>query len=254
MDVTTSPRDAVLARCDPTVLLAVVVAVPLVLARVHRPGPPGVLWALAMVAVLATTPLTARRLVVAQVPFASFALGVGLVNAVTRQGDVVAVVGPLRVTRQGLEVGTALGLRTLLVGVCAAGFLAVVDPARLVVSLRQVARLPVRVAYALLAAHRLLDDLPGEWTTIRRAHAVRMPGPRRLSGSPRALARAAFTLLATSVRRAERVAVALESRGLGALPPGRRTSWRTARPTWRDGVLVACAAVAVCAALAVPGW
>lgn len=230
------------------------VALSLVFVRCYEPGRLGAAWAAAVVAALATTPLTLPRLATAQLPFLSFGVGVLMVNAVTRGGVVVASFGPFEVTDGGLGIGAALGLRTLLVGVAASAFLAVVDPGRLLVSLHQVARLPVRVTYALLAAHRLLDDLPDEWMTIRQAHAVRAPAPfgsggRRLSRSPRALGRAAFALLATSIRRAERVALSLESRGLGGLDHSRRTSWRVARPTWRDAVLVASVAAAVGAVL-----
>lgn len=254
-----------LTRCDPTALLVAVVLVPLALLRTFDPAPLLVLWLALSAAVVLACGLRPSRLLLAQLPFVSFGLSLVLVNAVTRDGAVLAVWGAFEVTDVGLRTGAALAVRTLIVGVCAAGFLAVTDPARLLVSLHQVARLPVRVTYALLASYRLLDDLPAEWTTIRRAHAVRAPvraprrvpvraperaqrpprrsasapGPRRLSRSPRALGRAAFVLLATSIRRAERIAISLESRGLGALARTERTSWHTAQVTWRDGVLLA---------------
>lgn len=228
----------VLGRCDPTVLLATVVLVPLVLLRVYQPVPLAVLWVGAVVAVVLGARVPPLRLLLAQLPFVSFGLSLVMVNAVTRDGAVLAAWGPFEATDLGLQTGLALAVRTLLVGVCATGFLAVTDPGRLLVSLHQVGHLPVRVTYALLAAHRLLDDLPAEWTTIRRAHAVREP-VRRLSRSPRALARVAFVLLVTSIRRAERVAISLESRGLGALASGDRTAWHPAAVTWRDAVLLA---------------
>ncbi|MCL3862561.1 energy-coupling factor transporter transmembrane protein EcfT [Actinotalea sp. K2] len=238
---------AVLRRCDPTVLLVVVVGVPLVLLRVYEPAPLLALWACAVVGVVLAARVPVRRLLLAQLPFVSFALSLVMVNAVTRSGGdavVVAAWGPVEVTDLGLRTGFALGVRTLLVGVCAVGFLATAEPSRLLTSLHQVGRLPVRVTSALLAAHRLLDDLPAEWVAVRRAHAVREPvarqdGRRRLSTSPRVLGRVAFVLLATSIRRAERVAISLESRGLGALRRGERTVWRPAGVGAPDVVLVA---------------
>jgi energy-coupling factor transport system permease protein/energy-coupling factor transport system ATP-binding protein len=251
----------VLGRCDPTVLLSVVVLVPLGLLRVYQPAPLAVVWGAAAVAVVLTAGVSPRRLLLAQLPFASFGLSLVMVNAITRDGAVLAVWGPFEITDVGLRMGLALALRTLLVGVCATGFVAVTDPGRLLVSLQQVGHLPVRMGYALLAAHRLLDDLPAEWTAIRRAHAVRAPlrepssgsrrlrraasapgsatGRRRVSRTPRALARAAFVLLVTSIRRVERVAISLESRGLGALEPASRTAWHPAAVTWRDALVIA---------------
>lgn len=240
-----------LERCDPSVLLLVVVAVPVALMRVHDPVPLVGLWLAAAVAVLLGTRVGVRGLLAGQLPFASFAASLLLVNAVTRDGEVLSVVAGMPVTDVGLRTGAGLAVRTLVVGVCATGFLASVDPGRLLSSLHGVARVPIRPCCALLAAHRLLDDLPVEWTTVRRAHAVRRSGHGRLSRSPVALGRAAFVLLVTSIRRAERVALSLESRGLGALSRAERTTWRAAAVGPRDAVVVLAAGAAVAAVVLV---
>lgn len=242
-----------LARCDPTVLLGVVVATPLVLVRVFDPLPLVALWLLGLVGARCAAGVTWRRLVLAQLPFAWFAMSLVVVNAVTRGGDVVAVVGPLEVTDLGLGTGVALAVRTLVTGVCATAFLTVADPVRLLGSLLVVGRLPVRTAAALLAAHRLLEDLPDDWASTRRAHTVREPPGRRTGGSAAAFGRAAFALLASSVRRAERVAVSLESRALGALPRHERTVWRPASTSRADAVLVAVVGSVVGAVVLVLG-
>jgi energy-coupling factor transporter transmembrane protein EcfT len=112
------------------------------------------------------------------------------------------------------------------------------------------------VAYALLAAYRLLDDLPARWNTIVRAHAVRIPGraPGRSPRSPRFLARAAFTLLVVSLRQAERLATTLELRGLGTGP---RTTWKPTpvdRGDWLLLAVVLGGLVAVLVVSAARGW
>lgn len=270
MTAATDPSGAVLARRDPAVLLAATLVVPLVLLGVREPGPVLLLWLVAMVTARVLAGVPWRRLGLEQLPFLGFGTSLVAVSAVTRGSEplaqVVAVLGPLEVTDVGLRVGTALALRTLVVGVCAIAFLQVVEPGRLLASLHQVACLPIRFTVALTAAHRVLEDLPAEWGTVRRAHALRAPvadGLRvveaavpadaaRLPGSPAALGRAAFALLATGIRRSERMAVALESRALGALGRGERTVWRPARVDGRDAVVVlvvvaACALVAVTA-------
>jgi energy-coupling factor transporter transmembrane protein EcfT len=84
------------------------------------------------------------------------------------------------------------------------------------------------VTYAVLAGYRMLQDMPREWDTIRQAQAVRAPlrDDGSLPRDVRATGRAAFTLLVVFVRRGERIAQALESRGLGLVP---RTTWRPVR-------------------------
>ncbi|MBC7292072.1 MAG: energy-coupling factor transporter transmembrane protein EcfT [Actinotalea sp.] len=264
------PPLAVLARRDPAVLLGATLLVPVVLLRVREPEPVLVLWCVAMVAARVLARVPWRRLALGQLPFLGFGLSLVAVNAVTRGGEplarVVAALGPLEITDVGLRTGVALAARTLVVGVCALAFLQVAEPGRLLGSLHQVARLPIRPTVALTAAHRLLEDLPAEWLTVRRAHALRapVPDPRRvveaaipaeaprLPASPSALGRASFALLATGIRRSERMAVALESRALGALGRGERTVWRPARADRWDAVvvLVVLLACGVVAALA----
>src|SRR5699024_6012451 len=117
------------------------------------------------------------------------------------------------------------------------------------VRLQQHARLPARYAYALLAGRRVLDDLPQQWETITRAHRVRLPlTPQgrvaRLRARDRI--RCAFSLLVDAVRRADRVAFALETRGLGAGP---RTLWRPVPLEAADALLAPGVALAVAAVL-----
>lgn len=239
---------APLARRNPTVKLALVFVVSLAVMFVLDPITAAVLYLLALGGVALGTRAPARDLVLAHVPFLAFALGVLVVNVLSRPGEVLWQAGVLRVTVEGLSVGAALAARTLVVGVLAVGFLLSTDGVALVHSLRQNARLSPRVAYAVLAGYRLLQDMPKEWAVIQHAHAVRAPwrGGRPPRG-PRHLGRVVFTLLVVTVRRGERMAQALESRGLGLSP---RTSWRPVRVTPADWLLAAGVLVVLAAVLA----
>lgn len=266
--MTSRPDRTVLARRDPAVLLAATLLVPLALLGVRQPGPVLLLWLTAMLTARVLAGVPWRRLALGQLPFAAFGASLVCVNAVTRGSEprarVVTVVGPLEITDVGLSIGGAFALRTLLIGVCALAFLQVVDPGRLLRSLHQVARMPIRFTVALMAALRVLEDLPAEWQTVRQAHALRAPVPDshrvmesavperqpRLPGTPRAMRQAAFALLVTGIRRSEQMSVALELRALGALARDERSVWRPARPNGKDAVLVvvvllACGLVAV---------
>ncbi|NLF05150.1 MAG: energy-coupling factor transporter transmembrane protein EcfT [Actinomycetales bacterium] len=231
-------RAPALDRRNPTVKLALVFVVSLVVMFVLDPVTPTVLYVLALAGVATTTRTSPRALAHAHIPFAAFALGVLSVNALSRPGHEVWHAGPLSVTAEGLAVGGALAMRTLLIGVLAVGFVRSTDPVALMHSLRQNARLGPRVAYAVLAGYRVLQDLPREWATIQHAHAVRAPRTRDGDPprSPRHLGRVIFTLLVVTVRRGERTAQSLESRGLGLAP---RTTWHPVRVARADWALVA---------------
>ncbi|WP_109471385.1 energy-coupling factor transporter transmembrane component T family protein [Ornithinimicrobium cavernae] len=231
-------RSSPLARRNPSIKLGVLFLVSLVVMFVLDPVTPAVLYLLALVGVVLSSGAPVRTLALAHVPFLAFAAGVLVVNALSRPGAVLWQSGPLRVTEEGLSVGAALAFRTLLVGVLAVGFLLSTDGVALMTSLHHNAGLGARPTYAILAGYRMLQEMPREWSLIRAAHAVR--GDRRKDGrppgGPRHLGGVVFTLLVVSIRKGERVAQALESRGLGLEP---RSTWRPVRVSTADWVFVA---------------
>ncbi|MDN5686611.1 MAG: ATP-binding cassette domain-containing protein [Brachybacterium sp.] len=249
LEPTGTARSGPLASRNPTVLLGLLTAVSGLCLFLTDPVPLAVLYLLLWVAVMAGTRLGPLRLLRRQLPFALFAAGVFSVNALSRPGDEPWPDLPVRITEDGLVLGAALALRALVIGLGALGVARATDPRATMVSLHQHARLPARYALALLAGRRLLDELPGRWRVLTRAHRVRLPlradgsvpslGPRRLLGC-------AFSLLVDAIRSAERIALALESRGVG---DGPRTVWRPVPLAWVDAVLVVVVAAVVTAVL-----
>lgn len=253
MSVVTLPTRRVvsspLSRRNPTVKLGLLFMVSAVMLFVFDPYTPAALYLLALLGVLAFARVAPRTLALAHLPFVTFAVGLFVVNVLSRPGDVLWRTGVLRVTVEGISVGAALAMRTLLIGILAIGFLASTGPVALMTSLRQNARVSARVTYALLAGYRMLQEMPREWQTIRHAHAVRasLRSDGGLPRSPRLLAGVVFTLLVVSVRKGERMAQSLESRGLGLSP---RSTWRPVRVEAADWVLVTAVFAVLAATLA----
>lgn len=230
------PSDrSLLARCNPTVKFAVLLLVSFSVLLLQDPLPVLVLYVAAILAALWAGRVSVRTLLAGQLPFLAFAVGIVLVNALSRPGTELWPDLPIRITAEGLTIGAALALRAMLIGVLTIAFLATTPARDLLVSLMLHARLSPRYAYAVLAGHRMLAAMPERWATIRAAQSVR--APLRRNGQPRFTpvdaARAAFALLVTSIRTSERIALALESRGLGEAP---RTVWKPvplgARDVW----------------------
>ena len=192
---------------------------------------------LATVGVAVGARIGGRQLLLAQLPFVGFGFGLVVVNALSRPGTVLLAELPVRIPVEGLVVGLALALRTLVIGVLSVGFLVSTPPQMLMTSLTQHARLSPRISYAMLAGYRLLHVLPQQWQTIRDAHTVRAPPePARPTGlrAPR--------VRALSVRPARRLhprgradRAGPGSRGLGTDP---RTTWRPVPLDRRDLLLV----------------
>ncbi|WP_341856194.1 CbiQ family ECF transporter T component [Brachybacterium sp. GPGPB12] len=252
LDPPALPR-APLARRDPTVPLGLLTALSIVCITLTDPAPPLVLYAPLAAGTMLGLRLGPLALARAQAPFVLFAAGVFMVNVLSRPGHEPWPDLPVRVTSEGIVLGAALAPRALVIGLGAVAVVRASDPGRTMTSLRTHARLPARIALALLAGQRLLEDLPRRWTTITRAHRPRRPAsadgnPARLG--PRTMARCAFAPLVDAIRSSTRIAFALESRGLGT---GERTQWRTAALTRADGALVVGVVLAVAAVLVLAG-
>ncbi len=248
---------APLARANPSAkLLAAVVLMGVLFVSVD-PLTPAIVLA-GLLAAIPFTGLGARDLIGRIWPILLASLLIGLMNALfaPQLGEPLRV-GPLAVGTDSLLAGLGLGLRVLAIALSGVLTLVTTDPTDLADSLMQQAHLPPRFAVGALAAARLLPILAGEWQTLglaRRARGV------SAGASPISAVRLLFgrllALLVGAVRRATRLALAMESRGFGT-----RSCRSIARPQRMEGsdwmlvgVAAALGAVAVAVSLALGSW
>lgn len=113
-----------------------------------------------------------------------------------------------------------VSLRLLALGLPGLLLVASTDPTDLADALVQKWRAPARVAYGALAAFRLIPLLAAELLSLRRARRARGIG---LGRTPVGWARTAtgllFALLVQALRRAVRLAAAMDARGFDATGP-----------------------------------
>jgi len=168
-------------------------------------------------------------------------------------GTVHWEVGFVTVTDGSLELAVAMMLRILAAGIPAIVLFVTTDPTDLADGLAQVLRLPERFVLGGLAGLRLVGLFIDDWRSLSLARRARGVGD---SGRVRRFGGQAFALLVLSVRRATKLATAMEAKGFGSSPT---RSW--ARPSpfgWRETVLIAIGVIvgsaAVTAAVAAGTW
>jgi energy-coupling factor transport system permease protein len=234
----------------------------------------GLLWLLA--AVLTTQPITPALICLAALvvlflwsgldagrvagrfgPVFVGALGLAAVAAVFSplnadpSAAVVLELGPLRVTVPALSGALALGLRLVAIALTSVLVFGPGEVTGLADSLVQQAHLPDRFAYGSVAALGLVPLLAADWEATSVARRLRGldAGPwRRVAG----LGGRLLTLLVSAIRRAGRMALAMDARGFDSGRP--RSRYRPVRLGLRDVlVIVVAAAVAALALLAAPG-
>ncbi|CAM3953127.1 energy-coupling factor transporter transmembrane component T [Geobacillus sp. FSL K6-0789] len=117
--------------------------------------------------------------------------------------------GLIHVTAESFWRGMHLGFRALSLGLLGLIFSLTTRPVQLFYSLMQQLKLKPKYAYSFLAAVRLLPIMIEEFQTVR--YALRVRGVPNRGGLGK-VKRYAIPLLAQSIRRAQRIAVAMEAK------------------------------------------
>ncbi|GAA1440915.1 energy-coupling factor transporter transmembrane component T family protein [Leifsonia poae] len=167
------------------------------------------------------------------------ALSFGFWTDASRLADqrILFMIGDFAYTAGAFAVGLATSLRLgSLVVLALIGGLTTTGP-DLARSLVQQLRVPYRIGYTAIAAYRFIPRFGTELALIRQAQRVRgvAGGRGPVAAVSRAFA-AVVPLLASSIRHAERMSLAMESRAFGAHPTRTErypTPWRM-----RDTVFV----------------
>ena len=238
--------DSWLHRRNPTAKLAAHLLLSLLMTVVFDPITPLIFLGLALLIGTVVGHLPLRVFLRALVPFWLLAFSLMLSNALfaTRpeQATILWSWGPFIATLEGATIGLSLAERSIAIAAFTVLLIMSTDPTDLVRSLVQQAHLPARFAYPALAAYRFLPLLQTELETIRLAHRLRGVGRSRGAiGWLREQSRLALPLLANAIRRAERVALAMDARGFSSRRP--RTNFRSIAFVAADAWLIALTAI-----------
>ena len=173
--------------------------------------------------------------------------------AAEQAGPALVAVGPLRIGAGTLVDATGLGLRVLAIAAGGVLAMATTEPTRLADALIQQLRVSPRFALGALAALRLVPLLLAEWQTIGMARRARgVDAGRSPLAAVRLWAGRVVSLLVRAVRRASRLALAMEARGLGAMPC--RTNARESSLGIGDVAWIVGAAMLAATAMGVSLW
>ena len=214
---------AYLARRNPTIKLAALIAAALPLTFVFDPLTPLVLFAVALVAGRFLGGLTVRAqlrpLAVFVLAGVAIFLGNVFFNKQNGTSPVVVSLGAVDITRAALWAAGSLWMRLLCFALLSLVFVRTTEPQRLLLSLVHQLRMSDKVAYGVMVGYRMLPVFQADYDTIRAAQRLR--GVREGSAFLHPFARLrryALPLLTGAIRRGGRIAIAMDARAFGALP------------------------------------
>ncbi len=220
-----------LHRLNPLTKFGLIIPTTLILTLVVDIAVPALFSLFFLLALLTLGRVPASRLGRALLPFLPAGIGLLWTTAAFYQArmaetsTVALELGPFQLTWPGIVYAVSIVLRVLAIYASSLLFLLTTHPTDFILALVQQCRLPVRLGYGVMAAYRFVPLLSTELAQIRAAHRVRgVPEGGGLLAAPRRLLGYAIPLLASGIRRAQQVAVAMDARALGAQP--QRTFYR----------------------------
>lgn len=246
---------APLARANPLAKLAAALVVMVALFASLDAVTAAVILAV-LLALVPASGLEVRALLGRSWPIIVTAVGIGVVNVLFAPAQSGAAIGPgpVRIGSETAIDGIGLSLRLLAIGLAGLLATATSQPIDIADALVQQLRVSPRVAVGSLAAIRMLPALAHDWQTAalaRRARGVEIG--RSPAGAVRFVGGLLLSLLVGSIRRATRLSLAMQARGLGSRDcrtVARVQRMRTADWAWIAGsVLLVAGAVGVSVAL-----
>ncbi len=212
-----------LSARNPSIKLLAAVLTALVLTFIFDPVTPAVLFLFTLLAGKYLGGLSFREQLRPLIVFLIAGVAILLGNLFFNKGNSAAGaliwLGPVKVTEPALWAAGTLWLRLMCFALLSLVFVRTTEPQCLILSLVHQVRLNYRVAYGIMVGYRMLPLLQSDYQMIRAAQRVR--GVREARGVLHAwgrLRRYAIPLLAGSVRKAGRVALAMDARAFGAFP------------------------------------
>jgi len=243
---------APLARINPVAKLAAGLVI-LVVLFASLDAVTAAIVGVAMVAILPISGLRPSALAGRAWLIGLVAISIGAFNvlfAAGEPGPTVVSLGPLHVGADALGNGAGLTLRLLsiaLVGILAT---ATSEPMDVADALVQLLRVSPRFAIGTLAALRILPLLAVDWQTLGLARRARgLEAGRSPIAALRLFAGRLLSLLVGAIRLGSRMALAMEARGLGALPC--RTVARVQHMRAADWAFLGAGAVLAAAAVGI---
>ena len=218
-------------------------------------------WVSALVALACTLPLlawsglTVKQLAVRIAPLTIAAVLAGFTTVLYGQpsGTLWFSFGLIEITDGSLSLGLATALRVLAIAIPAVVLFGTIEPVDLADSLEQRTRLPARFILGSLVALRLIGAVRLDWDALTRARRSRGLGEKNKLSR---FLHQAFALFVLSLRRADKLALAMQSR---AFDSGRVRSWARVSP-WGSAewlliiIATAVATLSVAAAVAAGTW
>ena len=213
-------KDSLLHRTNPMIKLLILVVITLIVCLSYYPVLPIITFLLFWFGtiIFGKIPLKVmfRQLLLFIVVSIIFRVSMLFLRGLEPEPDIVATFLFLKWTEKDLVHSIALGFRILALVTMSMSFVITTRPRDLVMSLILQCKVSVVHGYATMATYRFLPELQNHVDTIHLAQEIRgIPWNKGIISRFTSPFRTMLPLFIVAARRGERIACAMESRGLG---------------------------------------
>lgn len=213
-------HDSFLHRRNPVIKLVLIMVMTVIVSLSYFPVLPAVTFFIAFVTIWMSgkVPLKnlLRRLLIFIMVSIIFMFSMLVLRGIGAEKDIIWSFWVLQWSRKDLIHVFSLGFRILALVTMSMGFVLTTRPRDIVLSLIIQCRMSVVHGYSALAAYRFLPELQSQVDSIHLAQEIRgIPWNKNVVSKLTSPFRVLLPLLCVAARRGERVACAMESRGLG---------------------------------------
>lgn len=222
-------RDSFLHNRNPVIKLLILTFFTIAMCLSYFPVLPLITFAIFFIStwILGKIPLSNlfRRLLIFIIVSFLFMFSMIVLRGLNQDSNIVMRFWIFRWSRKDLVQSISLGFRILALVTMSMSFVLTTKPSNLVLSLINQCKLSVIHGYATMATYRFLPELQSQVDSIHLAQEIRgIPWNKGIISRLTSPFRVMFPLLCVAARRGERVACAMESRGLGR--DNKRTFWK----------------------------
>src|SRR5690625_1562333 len=232
-----------LATINPTIKAITVFITGVLLAFLYDPITPLIYLIFTILVTFLFGNISLKRWLMLFTPFVFLSIGFAWMTMLYSSssyagGEVVLSFWWFEITRETVMVAISLALRSLCFTALSFMFILTTDSTKFMLSLMQHLRLPPKLSFCCLPGARFLPTVKYELESLRKAHRIR--GVRQSKGIKEKIMqvrRYLLPLLANAIRKAERVPVAMESKGFTGSRD--RTHYHELKVTKRDWLFLA---------------
>ncbi|MFD1608195.1 energy-coupling factor transporter transmembrane component T family protein [Oceanobacillus luteolus] len=207
-----------LQRLNPSYKAVTIIVFIIFLATIFEPVTPLLFLIWTFVVTFLFGGVSLKKYLLYFTPFIIFALGmlwtsIAFADTPNNPSDTISLFGT-SLPKESVLTALALSLRVLNVAALSLMFVFTTNIVHFILSMMQQLKLPPRIAYGVLAGYRFLPMLKDELMIIHDAHRIRgVNQAKTMREKWQNYKRYLIPLLASAIRKAERTAMAMESKG-----------------------------------------